>query len=327
MKKFRNYFLLALALSVGFVACDDDDDDDPAPTTSTPAGPTQNIAEIAIGSGQTDSLVVALSQVGLVPTFQDPDVEFTVFAPTNQAFVDLLATNMMWNSIADIDNATLTAVLNYHVVAGTVTSGMLTDDTYATTLNAQGGPDGENTSIEVDVTGGVMLNNEAMVTTANVAATNGVVHIIDKVIMPQSIVDFATKDERLTSLVAALTAFPSFNYVATLSGTGPFTVFAPTNSAFQALIDGNPNWNSLADIDSVTLASVLEYHVVASVNAQAKSLTQGQMIPTLNGNDLTVDLTSGAQLMTTGMQTVNITQTDLQGTNGVIHVVDEVLLP
>jgi len=325
MKKFKLFFMMFLSAGLLLTACSDDDDDEPTPVNNNNNNSSQNIAEIAIADNRTDSLVVALSQAGLVSTFQSPGT-FTVFAPTNQAFVDLLATDPAWNAIADIPNATLTAVLNYHVLPVEVMSADLTDDTYATTLNQ--GPNMENTVIEVDVTGGASLNNSANITDVDIDASNGVIHIIDEVLMPQNIVEIAMDDERFSTLVSALTAYPSFNFVSTLSGTGPFTVFAPTNDAFQGLLDSNPAWNTLNDIDSTTLSAVLSYHVVNGANVQSGQLMQGQNITTLGGS-LTVDLSNGAQLMTsdTSQGPVNIIVTDVQGTNGVIHAVEEVLLP
>jgi len=330
MKKFNLLFTLLFAAGLLFIGCSDDDDDEPTTTTSssstnTPA-PTQNIAEIAQTSGITDSLVVALSEVGLVPTFQSSGT-FTVFAPTNDAFVALLGTNTMWNRISDIDSATLDGVLKYHVLGKVKRAADLTDDMYAVTLNS-GAPNNENTVIEIDVTGGIRLNNDANVnaSAANIEATNGVVHVIDKVIMPQNIVQLASSDERFSSLVAALTS-NNFTFATTLSGPGPFTVFAPTNDAFQALLDMDTTWNTISDIDPNLLSSVLTYHVVSGVNAQAKNLSQGMKVATLQGDSLTVDLMGSPKLGTTSGQDVNIIVTDVQGTNGVIHAIDKVMLP
>lgn len=326
MKKFKLFFMIFLSAGLLLTSCSEDEDDEPEVITNSNNSSTPNIAEIAISDNRTDSLVEALIQTGLVSTFQAQG-NFTVFAPNNQAFVDLLATDTSWNAIADIPNATLTAVLNYHVLNSVVRSTDLTDDTYATTLNTDA-PNGENTVIEVDITGGASLNNSANISAVDIEASNGIIHIIDEVLLPANIVELALDDERFSSLVSALTAYPSFNYVATLSGNGPFTVFAPTNAAFQDLLDSNPAWNSLNDIDSTTLAAVLAYHVISGSNAQAKNLSDGDVITTLQGSDLRVDLSSGAQLITadTTQGKVNIIVTDVQGTNGVIHAVDAVLL-
>lgn len=330
MKKFKLFLSIFLSAGIILTACSDDDDDNPAPVNNNNNNNSgQSIAEIAIGSGQTDSLVVALSQVGLVSTFQGQGT-FTVFAPTNQAFVDLLGTNPNWNGIEDIPNTLLTSVLNYHVLPVVVRSTDLTDDLYATTINTSGSSN-EAAQIEVDVTGGVELNNVASVTQADIEATNGIVHLIDAVLLPANVVDIASADERFSTLVEALTAYQSFNYTTTLAAAGapgPFTVFAPTNAAFDSLFIAL-GVSSVGQIDSVTLKNVLEYHVVAEANVQSDQLTQDQVIPTLGDSSLTVDLNGGAKLMTTNMSQgdVNIIVTDVQTTNGVIHAVDKVMLP
>ena len=159
MKNSKLLMMLFLALSFSFVACDDDDDD--TPMTNNTGGSTNNgqsIAEIAIADDRTDSLVVALTRAGLVSTFQGAGT-FTVFAPTNQAFVDLLATNAAWNSIADIPVDALTNVLTYHVLATEVKAADLTEDTYGVTLNDEGGPNNENTVLEIDLTPNPRINN------------------------------------------------------------------------------------------------------------------------------------------------------------------------
>tara|TARA_R110002096_G_scaffold238027_3_gene429346 strand:- start:37078 stop:38067 length:990 start_codon:yes stop_codon:yes gene_type:complete len=328
MKKFRLITMVSMALflSSTFIACSDDDDGTTPPAGNGGGnGSDQTIAQIASENDQTDSLVVALSQAGLVDLFNAPG-SYTVFAPTNEAFRNFLASNS-FSSISDIPTATLTAVLQYHVLGSVVRSTDLNDNSYATTIN-QTGPNGTATVIEIDVTGGVKLNNTANVTAADVNASNGVIHIIDEVISPRSLVELVLLDERFTSLVDALTAY-NFGYVSVLEGNGPFTVFAPTNQAFADLLASNPAWNQVSDIDSTTLGAVLTYHVINGSNIQAGDLTQGAQVTTLQGNALTIDLSNGAQLSTTSMNqgNVNITATDIQGTNGVIHAVDQVLLP
>jgi transforming growth factor-beta-induced protein len=140
-------------------------------------------------------------------------------------------------------------------------------------------------------------------------------------------VNLALNNPVFSTLVAALTrADLTTDYVSILSGTGPFTVFAPTNAAFQALLDSNPDWNSLNDIPVATLEAVLNYHVVSGANVQASQLSDNQEVASLGGM-LTVDLSNGAKLETTSSQSVNILLTDAQGSNGVVHVVDQVLIP
>ena len=151
-------------------------------------------------------------------------------------------------------------------------------------------------------------------------------HVIDKVMLPPNVVALALNNEVFTSLVAALTDIRhTTDFIATLSGNGPFTIFAPTNDAFQALLDSNSDWNSLADVPITTLEAVLLYHVVNGANVQSDQLTNGD-VDTLGGT-ITIDLTSGAQIKTTSEQTVNIILVDVQGSNGVVHAIDTVLIP
>ncbi len=323
MKNLNKLLMAALILSTSLIACDDDDDDNNNPT----APQLGTIVDLALADDRMDSLVVALTQSGLAPTFQDEGT-FTVFAPTNQAFVNLLASNPAWDRISDIDLTTLTGALTYHVLPSVVKSGEIMNDSYAATLSPAG-PNGTNASLFLETGNGVKINNSSNVIEADIMASNGVIHVIDAIITPQNIVELAINDDRFSSLVSALQADSSFSYVATLSGNGPFTVFAPTNAAFQALLDSDSTWNSLSDIPTATLAKVLEYHVVTVGNVQAGDLTQGQVVPTLEGSDLTVDLANGAKLGTANANQgmVDIIVTDVQGTNGVIHAVNQVLLP
>lgn len=323
--KFLAYLFLGISLSASIVACSDDDDDDIQPTTNNNSS-QQNIAQIAIAGDETDSLVVALTRAGLVSTFEGSG-NFTVFAPSNQAFADYIAATPGVNQIADIPNELLTNTLLYHVLNNEVKSADLSDNLYAPTLNTQG-PDNESVVLKVNTANGVTVDNSANVLQADIDASNGVIHLIDAVISPRNIVELAVNDNRFDSLVVALTQ-PSFTFVNTLEGNGPFTVFAPTNQAFVDLLATNASWNRISDIDQTTLSAVLQYHVVSGANVQSGALSQGQNISTLSGGSLTVDLSNGAQLITsdTTQAAVDIIITDVQGTNGVIHAVGSVLLP
>lgn len=306
--------LLSLILIVTFVSsCDDDDD-------VVPVVPTNTIVDVAVNNNLS-SLVAAVIRADLANTLSG-DGPFTVFAPTNAAFQELLDSNADWNSLEDIPVETLKSVLLFHVLSGTVASGDLSD-TYVSTLAT--GPNDEALSLQVEVTGGVEFNGNASPVTTDVEASNGIVHVIDKVMLPPNVVSLALNNAGFTSLVAALTdSRHTTDFVGVLSGTGPFTVFAPTNAAFQALLDSNTDWNSIADVPVATLEAVLLYHVVGA-NVQAGQLSNGD-VATLGGT-LTIDLTNGAQIVTSSDQTVNIIIVDVQGTNGVIHAIDTVLLP
>jgi uncharacterized surface protein with fasciclin (FAS1) repeats len=315
MKKMKNLLkLLSLALIVTFLSsCDDDDDDTIVPTNT--------IVDVAVNNNLS-SLVAAVTRADLAITLSG-DGPFTVFAPTNAAFQALLDSNADWNSLNDIPVEALRSVLLFHVLSGSVASGDLSD-TYVTTLST--GPNSEALSLQVEVTGGVEFNGDASPITVDVEASNGIVHVIDKVMLPPNVVTLALNNSGFTSLVAALTdSRHTTDFVSILSGAGPFTVFAPTNAAFQALLDSNTDWNSLGDVPVATLEAVLLYHVVNEANVQSGELSNGD-VPTLGGI-ITIDLTDGAQIKTTSSQTVNIIVVDVQGTNGVIHGIDTVLLP
>ena len=307
--------LLALTTFL-FTSCEDEVVVDPTPEP-------MNIVETAVATADLSTLVEALTQAGLVSTLES-DGPFTVFAPTNAAFQALLDSEPSWNSLSDIDNTVLANVLKFHVLAADVKAADLTDS-YVTTLAT--GPNDEQISLQIDVTGGVKFNGSATPTTTDIATTNGTVHIIDEVMLPPSVVNLALNNPVFTTLVAALTRDDlTTDYVSILSGDGPFTVFAPTNDAFQALLDSRDDWSSLDDIPVATLEAVLTYHVVSGANVQSDELTDNQEITTLGGT-VTVDLTDGAKIETTSGQSVAVALPDVQGANGVVHVVGEVLVP
>lgn len=310
--------MLALAGMFIFTACNDDDDDNP-----TPMPQSMDIVETAMANDDLSILVAALQEADLVSALQ-ADGPFTVFAPTNDAFQALLDANPSWSQLTDIDQELLSTVLLFHVTNGNIMASDLSD-TYVPTLAT--GANGEAVSLQVSVMNGVTFNANAAPETTDVEASNGVIHIIDAVMLPPSVVDLAVNNPEFSSLVDALTRSDlSTDYVSVLSGEGPFTVFAPTNDAFAALLASNNDWNSLADIPAATLEAVLNYHVLGGANVQADELTDEQTVTTLGG-DFTIDLDNGAQIKTTSGQTANIVITDVQGMNGVVHVVDEVLVP
>ncbi|MEL7531773.1 MAG: fasciclin domain-containing protein [Bacteroidota bacterium] len=297
---------------LSFTACENTDNPE-----------VKNIIELAKETDDLSTLVAALEQTGLVSDLEAAG-PFTVFAPTNQAFQDLLDSNADWNELSDIDNDILTEVLLFHVYGGTIKEADLTD-AYVKTLTR--GPNDEFVDLQVVTTGGVLFNGAAAPVSTDVEAENGIVHIINEVMLPPTVVDKALNNDAFSSLVAALTRSDlTTAFVDILSGDGPFTVFAPTNDAFQALLDSNEDWNELADIPVETLDAVLKYHVISGANVQSDELTNEQEVNAIEGT-LTVDLTDGAKLKTSSGQSVEIIITDVQAINGVVHAVNEVLLP
>jgi uncharacterized surface protein with fasciclin (FAS1) repeats len=307
----------------------------------------KNIVEIAVETDDLSLLVEALGQAnaGLVETLSG-DGPFTVFAPTNQAFADLLyALGDDYNSLADFDTQEeidlLVDILTYHVVAGTAA--------FSTDLsNGQSIPTFQGESVGVDLSSGVQITDAtdmpATVTTADVEASNGVVHVIDKVLLPTSAVEFlaslqlkniveiAIATDDLSLLVEALQQ-ANAGLIETLSGEGPFTVFAPTNQAFADLLEAlGDDYHSLADFDTEAevdlLVQVLTYHVVAGTAAFSSDLTDGQHIPTVQGENVGINIKNGTvHVMDATDSNASVVIPDVEASNGVVHVIDKVLLP
>ena len=249
----------------------------------------------------------------------------TLFAPTNAAFEAAGITALP-------DGATLSAVLKYHVVDGTIFAADLpVTDVGATNITSLGGT---FYLTNKGIGAGVFINGSTQVTATDIQASNGVVHVIDKTILPpaNNIVEIAQSfdPDEFTQLVAAVarTSGEATDLLAALSGDGDFTVFAPTDAAFQALLDTDASWNTVNDIPLATLTAVLQHHVVGSARVFSSDLATGAAT-TLNG-DINIDATAGT--ITDGSGAVANLSSDASllnvlATNGVIHVIDKVLLP
>jgi transforming growth factor-beta-induced protein len=275
----------------------------------------QDIVEIAVGNSDFSILVAALQKADLVSALQ-ADGPFTVFAPTNAAFEKLLAS---LNITADdlLNHPQLKEVLLYHVVSGQVLSSDLQNGMMPATLAGE--------TIKVDLTSGVKINDSG-VTTADVLATNGVIHIIDTVLVPstfvlnaepETVVDIALSNPDFSMLVSLL---QKADLVSALQGEGPFTVFAPTNAAFDKLLAAL-NISASDLMNQPDLAKVLLYHVVSG-KVMSTDLSDGLEAPTLNGESVAFDLSSGVVVNQS-----NVVSADIEAGNGVIHVIDAVLVP
>ncbi|WP_338812761.1 fasciclin domain-containing protein [Bernardetia sp. Wsw4-3y2] len=291
---------------------------------------TPSIVGIATENPDFSILVEALQKADLVSTL-DGTTAYTVFAPTNAAF-EALFTELGVDGIADIDVATLTPILLYHVANGTLTSSQINAGTLAT-LNT-------DASIEVTVDGStITLNEDTQVTQADISASNGVVHVINKVLVPpteetNTIADIVTADTNFSILLQALQAANLTSAVANADAN--LTVFAPTNAAFEAFIAANADINSTEDLlNSPNLSNILLYHVLGT-KQMAADLSQSPFYvstlspATFEGRtdetvSLLVDGTDGVKL--NGTQNISVTQADMDADNGVIHVIDNVLMP
>lgn len=309
---------LFVATSLLFTSCSSDD--------KNPVTVDNTITGIASKTPDFSILVQALVKADLATTLQGSD-NYTVFAPTNAAFTAFLATTP-YTTIDQVPTAALKEILLNHVLVGTSKSTDLTT-TYVKTLAKGSASATNNLSMFVNTAGGtVKLNGVATVTTADVLASNGVIHIVDKVIDLPTIVTHATANPNFTSLVGALTGEGQPDFVSILSGTGPFTVFAPTNAAFTAF-NTELAPGGIASVSTANLTSTLQYHVVSPANVLSSTLTEGQIVtPILTPSQtFRIQLTGGAKILDASNRLSNIVVADVQCSNGVIHAIDKVLLP
>ena len=277
-----------------------------------PAAPTNTILDIVVNSADHNTLEAAVLAAGLQGALAGPG-PLTVFAPTDAAFAALPA-GTIETLLAD-PTGVLTQVLLYHAVAGVAMSTDLSDGMMVETLQ------GQDVTVTINANG--VFINDAQVIIADIMADNGVVHVIDAVLVPQepsiptTVVDIIVNSPDHTTLETAVIAA---GLADDLSGDGPFTVFAPTDAAFAAL-PASLIAELLAD-PTGQLTQILLYHVVAG-EALSTSLSNGQTIATLQGQDVTVSITGGNVFINNAQVTV----ADLVADNGVVHVIDAVLTP
>jgi transforming growth factor-beta-induced protein len=310
-RKAKTILALTIFLTAA-VACDDEE--------STQS----NIVQLAQSNANLSTLVTALTKFPDLVTTLSGNGNFTVFAPTNAAFNELLE-DLDASSLNDVDEDELREILEYHVIA--------TAALEAADLASQGYTTVQSQQLFVSVGSSVKINGVVTVTTPNVAASNGIVHVVDKVIVPptQTIAQIATSfnPNEFTQLVAALARTSGRNpdLLAAVSNPGTLTVFAPTDAAFEELytaleVDG------INDINIDLLTSVLKHHVITS-RKYSSDLVTGTL-GTLNGDNVTINVTNLTVTGSSGSNNVANLQAGLlnvNGTNGVIHVINKVLLP
>lgn len=271
------------------------------------------IADAAIATESLSTLVTAVQAAGLVDALSDPEATFTVFAPTNEAFA-ALGEETITALLGDIEK--LTDILQYHVVAGSAIDSITALSQIGAMVEMLNGD-----SVSVSVEGGVLKINNAAVTISDIVTNNGIVHVIDTVLMPTgNIVEVAIANGSFTTLVQAVQAA---NLVETLADeTKMFTVFAPTDEAFAALPEGTLD-SLLADVDA--LSNVLLYHVIAdqTVDSDAAVALAGSMVTMANGQDVTITVTDGKLFLNDS----EVIIADVKASNGIIHVLDAVLIP
>ncbi|MFZ5808052.1 MAG: fasciclin domain-containing protein [Chloroflexota bacterium] len=323
MKRSSILFSLVMVAVMALAACAPAATPTPEPTAvpPTPIPPTdtpmpKDIVDTAIADGRFTTLVAAIQAAGLVDALK-AEGPFTVFAPTDDAFA-ALPEGTLDSLLLPENKQQLTDILLYHVVSGKVMAADVTGLSAAPTLL------GKDVAVKVDM--GNVYINESKVVITDIETSNGVIHVIDKVLLPpaeeavsNTIVDIAVADGRFKTLVAAVQAA---GLVETLSGEGPFTVFAPTDDAFAKLPAGTLDTLLLPE-NKQQLTDILFYHVVSG-KVMAEDVVGLTSAPTVLGKDITITVKDGKVYLN---DTVMVIITDIEASNGVIHVIDAVLLP
>jgi transforming growth factor-beta-induced protein len=329
--KTRIWLPLLMLMTLLLAACAGATTESPAPTAVPPqptaepmpepaAEPTAepveeaaaDIVDIAVADGRFTTLVTAVTAAGLVDTLKS-EGPFTVFAPTDDAFAALPAGTI--EALLN-DLPLLTDILLYHVVSGAVLAADVVTLDAATTVLGE--------DVTITVSDGNVFINDAQVIIADIEASNGVIHVIDAVLLPPAeeaalpnIVEIAVADGRFETLVAAVVAA---DLADVLQSEGPFTVFAPTDEAFAALPEGTVE-ALLADIP--TLTDILLYHVVAGAAVFAEDVVELSYAETAQGAPVIISVTDEGVFINDAQVII----TDIEASNGVIHVIDAVILP
>lgn len=308
----RRLTLLAVAMTLTVIAC----------RKSSP-GHHESIYATLASNPDYSILVYGIRKEGLKETLDRMSEEtFTLFAPDNKAFAAIGINSP--SALASLNDSTLKAILLYHVLSRQVKAADIPQsaNTPVTTLNGQ-------PLYATRTSSGMVYINGIPVTKADIICSNGVIHEIASVLMPASgtIVQTAIANPNLSLLVAAVlrASQGSTNVAAILSGTGPFTVFAPTNQAF--INAGFPNEAAINAADPNTLTKILTYHVIAG-RIFSSDLVNNSTPATVNGETVTILLGAQARVKGKGnSMPSNIVATNILTTNGVVHVIDQVLLP
>ncbi len=313
--KFSILFVLFASL---FISCDNDElDEQTLPTLST----------IFASNAQLGSLSQALSSAGLTETLNGSD-EYTVFAPTDEAFASFLSSKG-YSSLGEVPSSVLRELLLNHVIVGKLTDRELPASGYLKTLGKGNASETNTLSMYVNKANGVKLNGVSTVSTANINADNGVVHIVDAVIDLPTVVTHVNANPNFAILLQALSRDASSGFVNELSSSlnAPYTVFAPYNLGFSDFLT-EFNIPGLASISQGDLENVLKYHVVLNTNALSSGLSNNQQITTFANDYVTMIINNeGVNIKDTNNREANASLFDVQCSNGVIHGIDKVLVP
>jgi transforming growth factor-beta-induced protein len=300
-----------------------------SPAKSTTAG-QKNIVQTAVAAGKFKTLVALAKQAGLAAALSRPG-NLTVFAPTDAAFANLKKSDpALYNKVAT-NKKLLQSVLTYHVVGKRIPAAVA----IAAAKKQLKVKTAQGESIALSFKGGkIVLNGTARVVIPDVKASNGVIHAIDAVLVPPSLSQPPAPTQSIVQIAAGNPDFSTLaslvqkaGLVEAISAPGPFTVFAPTNEAFAKLAKAAPATYAAVLADPALLAKVLTYHVVAADIKSAQAIAVAQqngMVKTLEGEPISLSLKDG-KLILNGSATV--VTADILATNGVIHVIDTVIVP
>jgi len=354
MKRRFSFFALLLAFAMIVAACSSDSDDTTTTTAAEPVADT-SVLDLAIEAGQFSTLIAAIDAAGLSETLAG-EGPFTVLAPTDAAFEAAFEALGITAEELLADTETLTAILLYHVLGEAADSQAVAalDGSSVPTLNPQ--------TIDINVVDGQVMINEATVVSADLAADNGIVHVIDGVLLPPDIAEAlgvamaeepmeeetTTTTEATTTTTEAmeptiseivvelaagdpaeftvlLAALETAGLVDALNGEGPFTVFAPTDAAFAALLE-ELNVSAEELLANPDLANILLYHVVSGEFMAADVIGIAPAdVPTLyDENTVAIAVVDGSVVIN---DVATVITADVMASNGVIHVIDAVLVP
>jgi len=322
MMKFWKWPLAVLMAGVLFTGCDDDDDDD----DPDPQPQEQSITATVQAEGDFSILADALTRTQLTGVLADENNDFTVFGPDNDAFQDLL-NDLGLASLDELESTLGTNVLRnillYHVVSGEVMANQVTTG-YVSTQGVN--DNGNNLSAYLNAESGVMINGTSTVEEADIEATNGVIHRVDAVIMPMTVAGLVAVNEMSLSSLEAALGVADGNLISVLSNeNATYTVLAPNNAAFDATIaaTNSGDLNGLVQFlgGTAELADVLLYHVLPT------EVQSGSVSDTVNGANVTFSTANGVEITDGGGNTSSVIEADITGTNGVVHIIDGVLLP
>lgn len=338
VKRGLRFTLLFFALSMAVVACRKENLTENVPTADLNQAVSERnntVVDIAVSNPDFSILVAGVLKTELAGLLSGASLNGTVFAPNNAAFQQL---PFPFNSVDAINSITDPLVINqlrniirYHVVVGARTAAQLTNGQYNTRFGAAT-PNGGSVFVGRSIAGEVFVNGVCKVIAADIAASNGVIHVIDRVLLPptQDIYMIARGNSNFSALVAAIKKTGLVSAVQFKSGN--YTVFAPTDAAFAQLpapLNSAANIRNISDPATINLLrNVLQYHVLGS-RVFSVDLREGISAPTvLAGNNVSVTLVGGPKVKGSGNTTgSNIILTNILATNGVIHAIDQVLLP